>query len=97
MSWHRKLAVLPTAGRYSQTKFLAWQWQTSTHVASGVRHPRMVESGPAAGVLMSALVGKEAGEPHVVTCDMGGTPAKLGAVDAGEPAVTSTFEINPIR
>ena len=58
---------------------------------------RIVESGPAAGVLMSALVGMEAGESHVVTFDMGGTTAKLGAVDAGEPAVTSTFEIDPIR
>ena len=57
----------------------------------------IVESGPAAGVLMSALVGTEAGESHVVTFDMGGTTAKLGAVDAGEPAVTSTFEIDPIR
>ena len=58
---------------------------------------RIVESGPAAGVLMSALVGTEASESHVVTFDMGGTTAKLGAVDAGEPAVTSTFEIDPIR
>ena len=58
---------------------------------------RIVESGPAAGVLMSALVGSEAGESHIVTFDMGGTTAKLGAVDAGEPAVTSTFEIDPIR
>ena len=58
---------------------------------------RIVESGPAAGVLMSALVGNDAGESHVITFDMGGTTAKLGAVDAGEPAVTSTFEIDPIR
>ena len=58
---------------------------------------RIVESGPAAGVLMSALVGNEAGESHIVTFDMGGTTAKLGAVDSGEPAVTSAFEIDPIR
>ncbi len=58
---------------------------------------RIVESGPAAGVLMSAMVGTDAGEPHIVTFDMGGTTAKLGAVDAGEPAVASTFEIDPIR
>ena len=58
---------------------------------------RIVESGPAAGVLMSALAGAEAGEAHVITFDMGGTTAKLGAVDAGEPAVTPTFEVDPIR
>ena len=32
--------MLPIAGRYSRIKFLAWQWQTSTHVASGDRGPR---------------------------------------------------------
>ena len=58
---------------------------------------RIVESGPAAGVLSSALIGADAGEPHVITFDMGGTTAKLGAVDAGEPAVTSTFEVDPVR
>ena len=58
---------------------------------------RIVESGPAAGVLMSALVGDEAGESHIVTFDMGGTTAKLGAVDSGEPAVSSAFEIDPVR
>ena len=58
---------------------------------------RIVESGPAAGVLMSALAGAEAGEDRVITFDMGGTTAKLGAVDAGAPAVTQTFEVDPIR
>ena len=54
---------------------------------------RIVESGPAAGVLMCARVGVSEGFDHVLTFDMGGTTAKLGAVDKGEPAVTSTFEI----
>ena len=58
---------------------------------------RIVESGPAAGVLMSALVGTEAGENSIITFDMGGTTAKLGAVDDGIPAITPTFEVDPIR
>ncbi len=58
---------------------------------------RIIESGPAAGVLMSAEVGRGAGEDHVITFDMGGTTAKLGAVEGGEPAVTQTFEIDPVR
>ncbi len=58
---------------------------------------RIVESGPAAGVLMSALVGEEAGAAHLITFDMGGTTAKLGAIDDGEPAVTATFEVDPVR
>ena len=57
---------------------------------------RIVESGPAAGVLMAASVGREEGFAHVLTFDMGGTTAKLGAVDDGEPAITQTFEIDGI-
>jgi N-methylhydantoinase A len=57
---------------------------------------RIVESGPAAGVLMSAAVGREEGLEHVLTFDMGGTTAKLGAVDEGEPAITQTFEVDGI-
>ena len=58
---------------------------------------RIVESGPAAGVLLAAMVGAEEGADHVITFDMGGTTAKLGAVDNGEPAVTPTFEVDPVR
>ena len=57
---------------------------------------RIVESGPAAGVLMAASVGREEGHEHVLTFDMGGTTAKLGAVDEGEPAITQTFEVDGI-
>ena len=57
---------------------------------------RIVESGPAAGVLMAASVGREEGFEHVLTFDMGGTTAKLGAVDDGEPAITQTFEVDGI-
>jgi N-methylhydantoinase A len=57
---------------------------------------RIVESGPAAGVLMCAEVGKEEGFDHVMTFDMGGTTAKLGAIDEGAPAVTPTFEVDAV-
>jgi N-methylhydantoinase A len=59
------------------------------------RYPiRIVESGPAAGVMMCAAVGRDEGFDHILTFDMGGTTAKLGAVDNGEPAVTPTFEVD---
>lgn len=58
---------------------------------------RIVESGPAAGVLMCAEVGREEGFDHVITFDMGGTTAKLGAIDNGVPAVTSTFEVDAVN
>jgi len=58
---------------------------------------RIVESGPAAGVLMCAEVGREEGCSHVMTFDMGGTTAKLGAIDEGRPVVTSTFEVGAVN
>ncbi|MDP6706213.1 MAG: hydantoinase/oxoprolinase family protein [Alphaproteobacteria bacterium] len=57
---------------------------------------RILESGPAAGVLMAAMVGAADGAEHVITFDMGGTTAKLGAVDGGVPAITPTFEIGQV-
>jgi N-methylhydantoinase A len=57
---------------------------------------RIVESGPAAGVLLCAEVGKEENFSHVMTFDMGGTTAKLGAIDDGVPAITPTFEVDAV-
>lgn len=57
------------------------------------RYPaRILESGPAAGVLMAAEVGTTIGAEHVISFDMGGTTAKLGAVDGGTPAISPSFE-----
>ncbi len=58
---------------------------------------RIIESGPAAGILMCADVGRALGRDHVVTFDMGGTTAKLGAIDGGTPAIMPTFEVDLVR
>jgi N-methylhydantoinase A len=58
---------------------------------------RIVESGPAAGVLLCSVIGRREGFDQVITFDMGGTTAKLGAIDGGEPAIIPTFEINQVR
>jgi N-methylhydantoinase A len=58
---------------------------------------RIIESGPAAGILMSAVAGKAEDRPDVITFDMGGTTAKLGAIDGGAPAIMPSFEIDLIR
>ena len=58
---------------------------------------RIVESGPAAGVLMGAEVGREEGLRHVMTFDMGGTTAKLGAIDDGVPAISPGFEVDAVN
>ena len=58
---------------------------------------RIVESGPAAGVMMCGVVGREEGRRNLLTFDMGGTTAKLGAIEGGEPAVMATFEVAMIN
>jgi N-methylhydantoinase A len=58
---------------------------------------RIVESGPAAGVLMCAEVGRQLGYEHVMSFDMGGTTAKLGTIDHGEPVVTAAYEVDTIN
>jgi len=57
---------------------------------------RIVESGPAAGVLMCCALGKQEGLPDLLTFDMGGTTAKLGAIDKGAPAMLPTFEVDQV-
>jgi len=58
---------------------------------------RIVESGPAAGVLMCRALGEQEGLPDLLTFDMGGTTAKLGAIDKGVPAMLPTFEVDQVR
>jgi N-methylhydantoinase A len=50
------------------------------------RYPaRLTESGPAAGVLMSAFIGAELNLPHLLAFDMGGTTAKGAFVQDAQP------------
>ncbi len=54
---------------------------------------RMMESGPAAGALMSARHGAALGLPDVLSFDMGGTTAKGALVRAGSPLRTYELEV----
>ncbi|MDP6345011.1 MAG: hydantoinase/oxoprolinase family protein, partial [Alphaproteobacteria bacterium] len=64
-----------------------------THVGEVKRAPvQMLESGPAAGALAAADIGRAEGLDHVLAFDMGGTTAKLCLVDDGEPMVAYRFE-----
>ena len=53
----------------------------------------MVESGPAAGVIAAAYLGKNLGYEDVIAFDMGGTTAKVGLIRNGEPKVTKDYEV----
>ncbi len=53
----------------------------------------MVESGPAAGVIVSAHLGQVLGYDHIMSFDMGGTTAKAGLVEHGLPRITKEYEV----
>lgn len=50
-------------------------------------------SGPAAGVIGAALVGKAAGFPNLVTYDVGGTSTDVSLIVDGQPKLTSSRDV----
>jgi N-methylhydantoinase A len=54
---------------------------------------RIVESGPAAGVIAATYYGKLLGLGNIMSLDMGGTTAKAGAIRDGVPQVVSEYEV----
>ncbi|MDP6788329.1 MAG: hydantoinase/oxoprolinase family protein [Rhodospirillales bacterium] len=53
----------------------------------------MVESGPAAGVIVSAHLGQVLGFDNIMSFDMGGTTAKTGLIEHGTPRITKEYEV----
>ncbi|MBE7556960.1 MAG: hydantoinase/oxoprolinase family protein [Anaerolineales bacterium] len=64
-------------------------------VNTAVRYPaRLLESGPAAGALAAAAYGLAAGQPNLLSFDMGGTTAKICVIDEGRPLIAHDFEVD---
>ena len=53
----------------------------------------MVESGPAAGVIVANWIAGELGHANAISFDMGGTTAKVGLILDGQPKVTKEYEV----
>jgi N-methylhydantoinase A len=65
-----------------------------TTVETAARMPvRLVESGPAGGVIFAQHVAAEAGVERALSIDMGGTTAKLTLIDDLKPQLSRAFEI----
>lgn len=94
---HRYLVALGEELRregFSRNLYLMLSSGGITTLDTAVRFPiRLVESGPAAGVLAAALYGRLVGEDDLVSFDMGGTTAKMCLIEDGRPSMASTFEI----
>jgi N-methylhydantoinase A len=53
----------------------------------------VIESGPAAGVIATAHLGRLCGYSNLISFDMGGTTAKAGVVQQGKPRITHNFRV----
>jgi N-methylhydantoinase A len=53
----------------------------------------IVESGPAAGVIVAAHLGALTGCRNVISLDIGGTTAKAGLIQDGAPKISHEFEV----
>ena len=97
----------PLAGRYLSRlerelarrgfkgAFLIMTSNGGAMTAAGARQfpVRLIESGPAAGALMSAFIGAQAGSPDILSFDMGGTTAKGAIVRGGKPLKRYRLEV----
>jgi len=54
---------------------------------------KTVMSGPASGVMAAAYTGRRAGEPNLITYDMGGTSTDVSLIRDASPAVSSEIEV----
>ena len=62
--------------------------------ATGAEKPvYMVESGPAAGVIVSNHIAGGLGHRNAISFDMGGTTAKVGLILDGRPNITKEYEV----
>ena len=52
-----------------------------------------MESGPAAGAVGAAAMGKRLGHRDLISFDMGGTTAKVCLIENGEPRLTNEMEV----
>ena len=65
-----------------------------TTLDNAVAYPiRLVESGPAGGAILAAVIAKECGIPNVLSYDMGGTTAKVCMIDDYQTLSSRTFEV----
>lgn len=57
---------------------------------------RLVESGPAGGVILAQRISEHLGLDRMLSFDMGGTTAKLCLIDDGKPLTSRSFEVDRV-
>ncbi len=84
---------LQTRGLGGQLFFMTSSGGVVPHEMASELPVRLIESGPAAGALAAAEIGRMIGEANVLSFDMGGTTAKLCIVKDGRPRIGSDLEV----
>lgn len=81
--------------RYARTYYLMHSNGGMIDAETAGRFPvRIIESGPAAGVVVASRLAERLGFDDAISFDMGGTTAKVCVISDGEPAVLPAFEID---
>src|SRR5262249_27645316 len=57
---------------------------------------RSLDSGPAAGAILAAHIGRLTGHQDLIAFDMGGTTAKAALIEHGVPANTDQPQVDPV-
>lgn len=67
--------------------------------AENARHfpVHLIESGPAAGMVSAAWLGRGLGFGNIIALDVGGTTAKAGIITEGTPKITSEFHADSLH
>ncbi len=86
-------AALPTPGCASPWTIMKSNGGAMRAEAAAENPIQTAQSGPAGGMLAAAALGVQAGEPNLLTLDMGGTSADVGIIPEGELKHTTEYEI----
>ena len=89
----RIAARLQEAGIAAELLVMQSSGGVYTASVAAARPAFMVESGPAAGVIAAADLGRTLGHQDVISLDMGGTTAKTGLIENGMPRITRDYQV----
>jgi N-methylhydantoinase A len=89
-SLEARLAKARVAGRL---RIMQSNGGVMSAAAAAAQPAYIVESGPAAGVVGAHRAALEAGEPDVISFDMGGTTAKASLIEGGKRTWTTEYEV----
>jgi N-methylhydantoinase A len=87
---------VPEAGAEAGLLMMQSNGGVTDFTSAAERPVTMVESGPAAGVIAARSVARALDAQDAFSFDMGGTTAKVGLIQGGEPRVVKDYEVGAV-